>query len=142
MVRDYPPGEKLFQERSQFIRENYPGGKQAHDRIIRESLEGFDVMEQRDQAGNLQGILTYSYGKNREGKYCAVGVILVDDEMRGTNLAADLAKQLMGEAKTQGCTHMTAIADTPEGAKFLERLGFEEVYDKVNKRDYFRFDLE
>jgi predicted GNAT family N-acyltransferase len=136
-------GEVRFAEYSQFIKENYPGGKEKHQYIINTALDGYEVEERRDQAGNVEGILTYDIRKDNEGeKYGAFGVILVDKDLRDGILSEDLFKTALAKAKSAGCSYITALADTKFGRAFLERYGFEETTDPVNGQEYYRLDIE
>lgn len=130
--------ERLFQERSDFILRNYPGdGK----KMIREVLDGFEVIEDRDESGNLRGILTYDMGVDRikKEKYCVVGLILVDEDSRGDGGATSLFNQLR-HIKDSECDYYTAKADTKAGEKLLLSLGFDDDSEVDGKR-CFRLDV-
>jgi predicted GNAT family N-acyltransferase len=136
-------GEAKFAEYSQFIKENYPGGRDKHEYIINTALDGYDVEERRDRAGNLEGIVTYEFRTDNEKvKYAAFGVILVDRDLRDGVLSEDLFKASVAKARTGKCAYITALADTKMGRAFLERYGFEETTDPVNGQEYFRLELE
>ncbi len=135
--------EGLFEERARFIRENYPGGKAKHDDIIRSALEGNDVIEEREADGSLNGLITYIIAPdNHKDLYCSIGVVVVREELRGeTDIAKNLLTKVLSKAQQADCNYCVAIADTPQGKNFLERNGFTEEIDKINKREYWRLEL-
>ena len=129
----------LFEKRAKFIREEYPGDA---DRMVEEALDGFEVIESRNKAGELIGILTYTIGKDDREKchYCAIGLILVDEENRGMEVAQTLVKRLKEEVE-ETCAYYTAKADTDAGRFFLEHVGFEND-GEVDGKECFRLDIE
>ena len=140
--REYSPTERTFQEQSSFIREYFPGGPDDIQRIIESALDGFEVLESRDKRGNLEGLATYTIGSEKDGqKYCAFGVIVVDEEFRGEGLSDELFKKLVETARKADCDHISAKAETSFGKSFLERVGFKETNDSANHQDYYRFEL-
>ncbi|NCO04869.1 MAG: GNAT family N-acetyltransferase [Candidatus Magasanikbacteria bacterium] len=130
---------RLFNRRSRFIKEQYPGDAEY---IIETALDGFDVIEVTD-GQDIRGMLTYTEGKDQHQEvYTQFGVILVDEEERGSGLAEELFERLVHIAKEKEHAYITAKADTPSGEAFLERVGFYEEVDDVNSEEYFRYDLE
>lgn len=137
--------ERLFGERADFIRENYPIGKSRSyedvAELINDSLDGFTVIEQRDK-GRIVGLRTYTIEKDAEGaSYCRIGLALVDPEYRGLGISSELLEQLKNIARENGCEYMTANADTDAGQAFMEKAGFDVDEDPVNGREYYRYDL-
>ncbi len=142
MIKERMMEEQRFQERADFIKKLYPGDEEKRIEIINTALDGLEVLERRDEAGNLTAIRTYQFSEDPEGEvYCQLGVSLVDEEERGMGIAYELFLKLKALAKERGATYMTAIADTEDGAAFLERQGFNIENDLVTGAEYYHLDL-
>jgi ribosomal protein S18 acetylase RimI-like enzyme len=134
--------DRLFRERSSFIKQHYPGDRDKKIDIINTALDGLEVLEKRDSSGNIIALRTYQLSTDALGNhYCQLGVSIVEEEERGQGLAHELFLNLKNIAEESGCQYMTAIADTDDGAVFLERQGFYLVEDSVTGREYYHFDL-
>ena len=142
MITEKMKEEQRFQERSYFIKKFYPGDEEKRIEIINTELDGLEVLERRDDAGNLIAIRTYQFSKDPEGEvYCQLGVSLVDEEERGMGVAYELFLKLKELAEERGATYMTAMADTEDGKEFLERQGFNIENDLVTGAEYYHLDL-
>lgn len=110
--------------------------------IINTALDGLEVLEERDSRGNIVALRTYQFSTDTLGTpYCQLGVSIVEEEERGSGLAYKLFLELKSIAKQNGSEYMTAIADTDDGAEFLERQGFELTEDPVTGIEYYHLDL-
>ncbi|HSR89630.1 MAG TPA: GNAT family N-acetyltransferase [Candidatus Udaeobacter sp.] len=135
--------EDRFTEYSKFIENNYSKNELANQHIIETALDGFEVLERRNKNNELIGLLTYTIGSdNKKQNYCALGVIVIEEDGRGDGLSDELFAEIKSIANAAHCTHISAKAETSSGKSFLERIGFEETTDPVNHQEYYRFDLE
>ncbi len=137
--------EELYQEREEFLKENYPLGDSDYDveDILNNSLDGKEVMEKRDHSGDIEGFLTYSMAEDHENvSYCSLGIALTREESRGEGVMNELFKDVKDVAKKEGCEYIVGIADTLGGEEFLFSKGFFVDFDKITNRSYYRLDLE
>ena len=133
--------QALFEERAQFVRENYPGGSEKHQEIVYSCLDGFNVLEERDGSGNLDALLTYIYYVDTDSyKYCIVGLIVSGEDSRGEGKIVDLFNEVQRLAKDEKCEYLIGRADTDEGALFMETHGF--YVEEVDGDEHYRFDLD
>lgn len=134
----------LFEERENFIKENYPIGQSKYkiEEIINSSLDGMKVIEERGRDGRIDGLITYFFGNdNKNIKYCGIGVMVVSEEMQGEGIMQNLFFELKNMAQENGCKYLTALSDSEKGENFLEKSGFELELDPVNSKEYYRMNL-
>lgn len=137
-------GENLYQERADFLKENYPL-EESHYQIedlLCNSLDGKEVIEKRDNNGDIEAFMTYEIEKDDEKiSYCSLGIILTREESRGEGIMNELFGEIKEISKERSCKYIVGIADTAEGGEFFLSKGFVAGFDKINKRNYFRLDL-
>lgn len=136
--------ENLFQERADFLKENYPLEESHYDLedLLCNSLDGKEVIERRDDNGEIEAFMTYDIEEDDEkNPYCSLGVILTREESRGEGVMNELFGEIREIARERDCEYVVGIADTPEGEEFFLSKGFVEDFDRVNNRNYFRLDL-
>lgn len=136
--------DKIYEERKRFVQDNYPfdeGGYDFKD-LINTGLEGMDILEHRDGEGAIEGIISYLVDEDQEGiKYCSIGILLVDESLRGEGVASELFEELVGTLEDIGCEYIVAVADTEGGKEFFLNAGFYETKDPVNDREHLRMDI-
>lgn len=136
--------EILYGEREDFVKENYPMDKSGYDLadLLGSGLDGKEVLEKRDESGDLEAILTYDINQDNEKvPYLSIGVMLTREESQGEGVMRELIDQVKDLAVEKSCEYMVAVADTEDGERFLRNNGFDNEVDEVNGREYFRLEL-
>lgn len=135
----------LYKKRENFIKENYPISKSHYqiNELINSGLDGMDVLEKRNENGEIEGMISYTINKERNNNppYLSIGIMLTSEESHNEGIMKDLILELKNIALKNKCEYIAAIADTNEGEEFLLSEKFIEEHDKVNGRDYMRLDL-
>lgn len=143
---DYKEAQEddLFQEREQFVRDNYPQESSKYEMtgLINNSLDGLEVLEQRGKNEEIEGIITYFSGKDHEDTaYCSIGIMLSRKDLQGEGIMRELLKKLKRKAHNEGAQYLVATADTEQGENFLLNSGFYSEKDPVNHEQIYRLDL-
>lgn len=134
----------LYEDRENFIKENYPQDKSGYEiqELLNSGLDGMEVLEKRDESGDLEGLITYSLAEDHEKiPYLSVGIMLTREESQGEGVMKKLFSQIKQVAEENNCEYITAVADTEDGDGFLLSNGFSEETDEVNGREHLRLDL-
>jgi GNAT superfamily N-acetyltransferase len=89
--------ENLFQERADFLKEHYPLKESHYDLedLLCNSLDGKEVIERRDDNGDIEAFMTYEIEEDDEkNSYCSLGVILTREESRGEGVMNELFEEI------------------------------------------------
>ncbi|MBD3244891.1 MAG: hypothetical protein GF335_02765 [Candidatus Moranbacteria bacterium] len=111
--------------------------------LIASGLDGLKVLERRDDTNDLEALSTYKIDTDHEGnRYLSWGIMVIREESRGEGIFKEELQKLLNIARQNRCEYISAIADTNQGAVALESSGFYLEQDEINKRNYYRFDLD
>jgi len=136
--------QKLYVEREEFIKKNYPADKSHYDvdELLNSGLDGMEVIEKRGKDGKIEGLISYVFNQDRnEIMYLSIGIMLTGKEFEEEGIMSELFSEVKKIAESNGCEYIVAIADTEEDEKFLLNNNFSEEEDNVTGRKHFRMDL-
>lgn len=128
----------LYEERAQFIKENYPRSKSHYEisELLSSGLDGMEAIEKRSKNGEIEGLISYTIDQDREETlYLSIGIMLTGKQFEGEGIMSELFSKVKEIAENNACEYITVIADTEEGENFLSNKGFNE------EGDHFRLDL-